>query len=136
MTATREVIVTAGSLHSAQLLQLSGIGPRGLLERYSIPIAVDLPGVGQNLQDHYLVGTFYPCEEYPIKTTGQRTELKGLDNNVSRSPAQLAQNATYNAEARAEYYSMKTGNLSSGNSLHLGLLTLFQALGLQDLLML
>lgn len=62
MTALREVIVTAGSLHSAQLLQLSGIGPKELLSRYSIPLALDLPGVGHNLQDHYLVGTFYPCK--------------------------------------------------------------------------
>ena len=60
--ATREVIVAAGSLHSAQLLQLSGIGPSSLLEAYNIPIALNLPGVGNNLQDHCLVGTFYPCQ--------------------------------------------------------------------------
>ncbi|KAL8920889.1 MAG: hypothetical protein Q9172_004306 [Xanthocarpia lactea] len=61
ITATREVIVAAGSLHSAQLLQLSGIGPSSLLNSFGIPIAIDLPGVGNNLQDHCLVGTFYPC---------------------------------------------------------------------------
>ena len=60
--ATREVIVAAGSLHSAQLLQLSGIGPSPLLQQYDIPVALNLPGVGNNLQDHCLVGTFYPCE--------------------------------------------------------------------------
>ena len=60
--ATREVIVAAGALHSAQLLQLSGIGPSSLLSQYNIPLAVDLPGVGSNLQDHCLVGTFYPCK--------------------------------------------------------------------------
>ena len=59
--ATREVIVAAGSLHSAQLMQLSGIGPEAILRQYNIPIALDLPGVGSNLQDHCLVGTFYPC---------------------------------------------------------------------------
>lgn len=66
--ATREVIVTAGSLHSAQLLQLSGIGPESLLRAHDIPLAINLPGVGKNLQDHYLVGTFYPCTEsgHPI----------------------------------------------------------------------
>ena len=63
--ATREVIVAAGSLHSAQLLQLSGIGPRSLLSQYNIPLALDLPGVGNNLQDHCLVGTFYPCAPFP-----------------------------------------------------------------------
>ena len=60
--ATREVIVAAGSLHSAQLLQLSGIGPASLLQSFNIPVALDLPGVGNNLQDHCLVGTFYPCQ--------------------------------------------------------------------------
>lgn len=59
--ATREVIVAAGALHSAQLLQLSGMGPASLLQQYNIPLALDLPGVGNNLQDHCLVGTFYPC---------------------------------------------------------------------------
>lgn len=58
--ATREVIVAAGALHSAQLFQLSGIGPASLLKQYNIPLALDLPGVGNNLQDHCLVGTFYP----------------------------------------------------------------------------
>ncbi|KAL9600372.1 MAG: hypothetical protein Q9219_003222 [cf. Caloplaca sp. 3 TL-2023] len=60
INATREVIVAAGSLHSAQLLQLSGIGPSSLLNTYGIPVSLDLPGVGNNLQDHCLVGTFYP----------------------------------------------------------------------------
>lgn len=59
--ATREVIVAAGALHSAQLLQLSGIGPELLLNQYNITVALSLPGVGNNLQDHPLVGTFYPC---------------------------------------------------------------------------
>lgn len=61
MLATREVIVAAGALHSVQLLQLSGIGSASLLKSLDIPVAVDLPGVGNNLQDHCLVGTFYPC---------------------------------------------------------------------------
>lgn len=59
--ATREVIVAAGALHSAQLLQLSGMGPASLLQQFDIPLALNLPGVGNNLQDHCLVGTFYPC---------------------------------------------------------------------------
>lgn len=60
--ARREVIIAAGALHSAQLLQLSGIGPPSLLAEFNIPMALDLPGVGNNLQDHCLVGTFYPCK--------------------------------------------------------------------------
>ena len=55
--------MAAGALHSAQLLQLSGIGPATLLQTQNISVAVNLSGVGQNLQDHCLVGTFYPCTE-------------------------------------------------------------------------
>lgn len=51
--AAREVILSAGSLQSPQLLQLSGIGPSGLLRRHGIPVVVDAPEVGENLQDHY-----------------------------------------------------------------------------------
>ena len=58
--ATREVIVSAG-IHSPQLLQLSGFGPASLLQNFDIPVVLNLPGVGNNLQDHCLVGTFYPC---------------------------------------------------------------------------
>lgn len=58
------MIVAAGALHSVQLLELSGIGPASLLESFDIPVAIDLPGVGNNLQDHCLVGTFYPCKPF------------------------------------------------------------------------
>ncbi|KAL8985064.1 MAG: hypothetical protein Q9177_004536 [Variospora cf. flavescens] len=98
VSATREVIVAAGALHSAQLLQLSGIGPSSLLDTYDIPIALDLPGVGNNLQDHCLVGTFYPY------------------NNVSYpSPTQLTTNASYNAMAEMEYSTFKTGPWTAGS---------------------
>ena len=50
--ANREVILSAGAIGSPQLLQLSGIGPEALLNRLEVPVAHDLPGVGQNLQDH------------------------------------------------------------------------------------
>ena len=51
-TATREVILCAGSIGSPQILQLSGIGPAALLQQHGIAPVVDLPGVGANLQDH------------------------------------------------------------------------------------
>lgn len=55
--AQREVLVSAGALQSPQLLQLSGIGPATLLQRHGIPVVVDSPEVGQNLQDHYQART-------------------------------------------------------------------------------
>ncbi|HEY6322003.1 MAG TPA: GMC family oxidoreductase [Thermoanaerobaculia bacterium] len=54
--ASREVILAGGAFNTPQLLMLSGIGPREVLERFGIPVRVDLPGVGKNLQDRYEVG--------------------------------------------------------------------------------
>lgn len=50
--ANKEVILSAGTLQSPQLLMLSGIGPRQELERWGIEVVQDLQGVGMNLQDH------------------------------------------------------------------------------------
>ncbi|MFD0207218.1 MULTISPECIES: GMC family oxidoreductase [Saccharothrix] len=50
--AEREVIISAGAYNSPQLLQLSGIGPAGLLQALDVPVVLDQPLVGQNLQDH------------------------------------------------------------------------------------
>jgi choline dehydrogenase len=54
--ATREVILSGGAFNTPQLLMLSGIGPRAVLEPLGIPVRVELPGVGKNLQDRYEVG--------------------------------------------------------------------------------
>jgi choline dehydrogenase len=54
--ASREVILSGGAFNTPQLLMLSGIGARQELERHGIEVRVDLPGVGQNLQDRYEVG--------------------------------------------------------------------------------
>ena len=54
--ATREVILAGGTFNTPQLLMLSGIGPAEQLAQHSIPLRVDLPGVGTNLQDRYEVG--------------------------------------------------------------------------------
>jgi choline dehydrogenase len=53
VNATREVIISAGTFNTPQLLKLSGIGPKSELEEFGIPVLVDLPGVGTNLQDRY-----------------------------------------------------------------------------------
>ncbi len=57
--ARREVIICGGAFNSPQLLMLSGIGPRAELERHDIPLRVDLPGIGRNLQDRYEVGVVH-----------------------------------------------------------------------------
>ena len=62
VTATREVILCAGSLGSAQILQLSGIGPGALLQQHGIPVQHDLPGVGENLQDHLQIRSVYKVQ--------------------------------------------------------------------------
>jgi choline dehydrogenase-like flavoprotein len=51
--ADREVIITAGAIGSPKLLMLSGIGPAAHLKEKAVPILHDLPGVGQNLHDHF-----------------------------------------------------------------------------------
>ncbi|KAH8165113.1 choline dehydrogenase [Xylaria polymorpha] len=49
--ATKEVIVAGGAFNSPQILKLSGVGPKEELKKFGIPVVVDLPGVGTNLQD-------------------------------------------------------------------------------------
>ena len=53
MYASREVILAGGTFNTPQLLMLSGIGPRDILKEHEIPLRVELPGVGTNLQDRY-----------------------------------------------------------------------------------
>jgi choline dehydrogenase len=53
VNATHEVILSAGAFNTPQLLKLSGIGPAAELQHFDIPVVVDLPGVGNNLQDRY-----------------------------------------------------------------------------------
>jgi choline dehydrogenase len=58
----REVILSGGAINSPQLLLLSGIGPADDLEALRIPVVADLPGVGQNLQDHPAIAVAYECK--------------------------------------------------------------------------
>jgi choline dehydrogenase len=57
----REVILSGGAFNSPQLLQLSGVGPRALLEEHGIPVVHDAPQVGERLQDHFYARTFWRC---------------------------------------------------------------------------
>lgn len=61
--ATREVILSAGAFNTPQLLKLSGVGPKAELEQHGIETVVDLPGVGENLQDRYEVGIVFELED-------------------------------------------------------------------------
>ena len=58
-TATREVLLSAGSIGSPQILQLSGVGNGEMLKQRGVAPAHELPGVGENLQDHLQVRTIY-----------------------------------------------------------------------------
>lgn len=76
LRARREVILCAGALQSPQLLQLSGVGPAALLRRFGIGVLRDLPGVGENLQDHLQIRLIYETRR-PITTNDQLRTLHG-----------------------------------------------------------
>ncbi len=72
-----EVILSAGSIGSPHLLQTSGIGPQGVLRKAGVPVHVDLPGVGENLQDHLEFYFQYKCRQ-PITLNGHLGALSRL----------------------------------------------------------
>ncbi|HEU0218319.1 MAG TPA: GMC family oxidoreductase N-terminal domain-containing protein [Stellaceae bacterium] len=61
--ANAEVILCAGAIGSPQILQLSGVGPTALLSQHGIPIRHDLPGVGENMQDHWQIRLTYKVKD-------------------------------------------------------------------------
>jgi choline dehydrogenase len=67
-TATKEVILSAGAFQSPQLLMLSGIGPADDLRRAGVERRKELPGVGQNLQDHLFSGISSLCSQRGISS--------------------------------------------------------------------
>ncbi|MEH6632255.1 MAG: choline dehydrogenase [Halopseudomonas aestusnigri] len=68
--AATEVILSSGSVGSPQLLQVSGIGPAEVLKKAGVEVVHDLPGVGENLQDHLEVYFQFRCKE-PITLNGK-----------------------------------------------------------------
>jgi choline dehydrogenase-like flavoprotein len=66
LAAAREVIVCAGAINSPQLLMLSGIGPAEELRRHGVEVVCDLPGVGENLQDHQDVMLCYSSPRHTL----------------------------------------------------------------------
>ncbi|KAM0755460.1 alcohol oxidase [Meredithblackwellia eburnea MCA 4105] len=84
--ATREVILSAGAFQSPQLLMVSGIGPKCELEKHGIEVKVDLPGVGQGMEDHVFFGQTFPVNVTTFSVlannpTLQAQELKNFSVN-------------------------------------------------------
>jgi choline dehydrogenase len=101
--ARKEVILAAGTIHTPQVLQASGVGPASLLARAGIPVVADLPGVGANLQDHpYNVGALFNLTRFPF-----HPDVDDLNTN-----------ATFRAEQEAQFAANRTGYLTiaSGNA--------------------
>jgi len=65
ISARSEVILSAGAIGSPQIMQLSGIGPETLLRSHGIDIELNLPGVGENLQDHLQIRCVYKVSNVP-----------------------------------------------------------------------
>jgi choline dehydrogenase len=93
--ADREVIVSAGAIQSPQLLQLSGVGPPDLLRQLGLRVVAPLPGVGENLQDHYQART--------IVRLRKRVSM----NDAVRNPFKLA-------SMGAEWLVRRSGPLTVG----------------------
>lgn len=60
LSASKEVILSAGVFQSPQLLMVSGVGPAAVLKEYGIPVVANRPGVGQGMNDHLFVPLVYP----------------------------------------------------------------------------
>jgi choline dehydrogenase len=92
VNASMEVLIAAGGVSTPKILQLSGIGPKSLLNKYGIGVVSDLPGVGANFHDT-------PHLSIPYHFT----------NNIVPNTDTLVTNATYATEQRALYESSRQG---------------------------
>jgi choline dehydrogenase len=109
LRAKREVILSAGSIGSAQILMLSGIGAGEELTRHGITVVKDLPGVGKNLQDHLQARPVFKTDlptinietsnlfkqakiaaEYALKRTGAMTMAASLGTGFLKTDERLA----------------------------------------------
>jgi len=82
---SREVILAGGAFNSPQLLMLSGIGPAAHLQQHGIPVLVDRPGVGANLQDRYEIGVVSEMKR-GWKTLANATFEPPPSTNVTGDP--------------------------------------------------
>ena len=117
--ARSEVILSAGSIGSPQILQLSGLGPAALSQSLGIPVASDIPGVGENLQDHLQIRAVFKIKnavtlntqanslwgkakiglEYALKRSGPMSMAPSQLGAFTRSdPAQPYPNLEYHVQ--------------------------------------
>ncbi|KAJ7439757.1 hypothetical protein FB451DRAFT_145380 [Mycena latifolia] len=70
----KEVVLSAGTLKTPQILELSGVGDKEVLANHNIPLVLDLPGVGQNLQDHLFSGSDFKLKDGAITLDNLRCD--------------------------------------------------------------
>ncbi len=129
--AHKEVVLAAGSIGSVQLLQASGVGPAGVLGPLGIPVVHDLPGVGQNLQDHLQLRMVYRVEGTRTLNTMANSlwgkAMIGLEYALTRrgpmsmAPSQLgvfAKSDPGQARANVEYHVQPLSLEKFGEPLH------------------
>jgi choline dehydrogenase len=109
--ATREVILSAGTIHTAKLLMLSGVGDAAQLRKLGISTVANLPGVGQNLQDHILLsGVVYQYKgkmpDRPLDSDAVEAEVylsSGVDDHPTDINLVLEQLPLATPEAAARF---------------------------------
>jgi len=129
--ARREVILSAGAIGSPQILQLSGIGPGGLLKRHGVEVLHDLPGVGENLQDHLQIRAVFKVGNAKTLNTLANSlfgkAMIGLEyvlkrsGPMSMSPSQLGaftRSDDTQAHANLEYHVQPLSLDAFGEPLH------------------
>ena len=106
VAARREVILSAGAIGSPHLMRVSGLGPASLLRDHQVPVAVDLPGVGENLQDHLQIRTVYRVAGAPTVNTLYRNWFTragmGLQYLLLRSGPMTMPPSTLGAFAKSD----------------------------------
>ncbi|KAK1759941.1 hypothetical protein QBC47DRAFT_438262 [Echria macrotheca] len=102
--AKKEVILSAGAIHSPQILQLSGIGPKKALDAANITTLVELPGVGQNFQDHNVLSAAFSFRNLTLHPS-----TEDLFNNITF----LTWAATLWSANKTGPYSLATGNAAA-----------------------
>ncbi|CUX22270.1 GMC family oxidoreductase [Agrobacterium deltaense] len=129
--ARGEVILSAGAIGSPQILQLSGIGPAALLKRHGVEVEHDLPGVGENLQDHLQIRAVFKVGNAKTLNTLANSVLGkamiGLEYALKRSgpmsmsPSQLGaftRSDESQAHANLEYHVQPLSLDAFGEPLH------------------